>query len=633
MEVFFQSELNKYKTPFGCVRQDESCHIMVEVLNVEETTISLVIEDDMGHERYNFIMKRVDHIDSELQCYECSFSLSECGLYYYYFRIDEEKEQLFVFKNEDGAQINSGGKWQLTCYAKDYDTPSEFKGKVMYQIFPDRFYQSGVCDLSEKLQPYILKTWGEVPEYRADEKGVVQNNDFFGGNLKGIIKKLPYLQGLGVQIIYLNPIFKAFSNHRYDTCDYKKVDPLLGTEEDFKLLCTLAHQLDIKIILDGVFSHTGERSVYFDKYKEHSDMGAYDKPMSPYRSWFQFDEHEPNGYRCWWGINTLPCTQEMDPSFVDFIIEGKDSVVEHWLRLGADGFRLDVADELPDEFIEKLYKRVKQLKPNAFVLGEVWEDASYKISYSVRRHYFTNQEMDATMNYPYKDAIIHFVQEKESAKDFAKAIMSIAENYPKPVLDCVMNSLSTHDTMRILTVLGVDKPPSKRSERAAFQMSQEEYERGKKKLKLAAFLQFVLPGCPCIYYGDEIGMQGFEDPFNRSCFTWENQDQDLLKYYWELSELKRSHPALQTGDIQVLFSENGVCCFSRKTEEEHLIFIASVRKQYDCFLGERVKIMEQGHFRDGWLRIKQYGFVLFEIKEKEGSFLGSSLRDFHNSNF
>ncbi len=611
MEAFFQSRQQKYKSPFGCIRQEEPCRVAVELKAEGKPAVYLIIEDDMGNRLRGIPMPYAETQDQK-HSYECIFSISECGLYYYYFQVDDGTEKLLILKNRGQAAVNSGGKWQLTCFAKEYDTPKSFCGKVMYQIFPDRFYRSGQCDASDKLRPFSLhEKWSETPEYRPDAKGIIQNNDFFGGNLNGIIEKLPYLKNLGVEVLYLNPIFKAYSNHRYDTCDYKKIDPLLGTEQDFQRLAGQAHQMGMKLLLDGVFSHTGERSIYFDKYEEHGNLSACNHPDSPYRNWFQFDTKNPNGYHSWWGINTLPCTNEMDPGFLDYVIDSEDSVIAHWLRLGADGFRLDVADELPDEFIKRLHQRVKEIKPDALVLGEVWEDASYKISYSVRRRYFVDQELDATMNYPYKDAVIGFVQGTKSAEELAETVMSIAENYPKPVLDCVMNSLSTHDTMRILTVLGVENAPQRRSERAGYRMSEREYRSATEKLKLAAFLQFVLPGCPCIYYGDEAGMEGFEDPFNRGCFPWEQIDGSLFTFYQSLAKLKQEYSALQIGSIRLLFAENGVCCFERETEEEHLVFLVSVRDSYDCFLEHQPVTLGNAERQESRLVLEKYGYVLF----------------------
>ena len=370
----------------------------------------------------------------------------------------------------------SGGvqAWQTLCYDTNIRPPERFCGAVYYQIFPDRFYQQGECDLKDKLTPFwIHQDKRETPQYLPDEHGEIKNNDYYGGNLRGICAKLDYLASIGTEVIYLNPIFMAFSNHRYDTADYKRVDPMPGTEQDFRGLCSAAHELGMKIILDGVFSHTGSNSVYFDQHG-HFGGGAANDPDSPYREWYRFSRY-PDEYESWWGIRTLPCVDELNPGYLDFVVTGENSVVRQWLRLGADGYRLDVADELPDEFLEILYRTVKEEKPDAVVLGEVWEDASNKVSYGARRKYLRGKQLDGVMNYVYRGAIIDFVTGTISAETFLEEVMQLAENYPKETLDCSMNLLSTHDTGRILTMLaGPDGNRMSRDERAAARLDKKQ---------------------------------------------------------------------------------------------------------------------------------------------------------------
>ena len=295
--------------------------------------------------------------------------------------------------------------WQISCIPADFTTPDWAKGAVIYQLFPDRFRKSGQCDLTGKLQPYTVhKYWHEEVQWQPTPEGIVLNNDFYGGNFKGITEKMDYIASLGVTILYLNPISMSFSSHRYDTGDYKTPDPMLGTEEDFAEMCRAAHACGIKVVLDGVYSHTGSDSLYFNKNSTFEGEGAFNSQESPYYNWYTF-YHWPNSYNAWWSFDTLPTVNKMHPDFVEYIITGEDSVVAHWLKLGADGFRLDVADELPDEFLKLLYDRVKEINPDAYVLGEVWEDASNKSAYGQRRKYFTNAELDSVMNYPYRTAI------------------------------------------------------------------------------------------------------------------------------------------------------------------------------------------------------------------------------------
>jgi glycosidase len=335
----------------------------------------------------------------------------------------------------------------------------------------------------------------------------------------------------------------AASNHRYDTADYQRIDPMLGTEADFVELCRAAHALKIRVVLDGVFSHTGKNSVYFDS-DNHFGGGAVSKgASSKYYKWFDFQEF-PGKYTSWWGIESLPCVNELEPSYMEFML-GTDGVVAKWLRLGADGFRLDVADELPDQFIQALRQRVKAVKPQAVVIGEVWEDASNKVSYGVRRAYFTGGELDGVINYPMRKAILDFAQGIDDGAALAETVMTLAENYPAPALDCTMSILGTHDTERIGTVL----PDIARR-------------------RCAAFLQFALPGSPVIYYGDEAGLTGGPDPMCRLPFPWGQEDRTLQELYRELARMKNENPALRWGDIRFLPAEPGCVRFVRRAAEQ-----------------------------------------------------------------
>ena len=380
-------------------------------------------------------------------------------------------------------------------------------------VFPDRAARP--CRKADTV-PHPCRPSRTLDD-RPDADGIVRNCDFYGGNFAGIAAKLPYLHALGVSLLYLNPIFKAYSNHRYDTCDYRQPDPMLGTAADFTALCEAAHRLGIRVILDGVFSHTGCRSIYFDRGGEFGG-GACTGPGSPYYSWYTF-QHFPDRYTSWWGIDTLPCVNELDPGYLDYIIDGPDSVVAHWLRLGADGYRLDVADELPDAFILRLKDRIRQVKPDALLIGEVWEDASNKIAYGQRRRYFIDGALDSVMNYPWRKAILDYCQGWDDGTTLRQSVLRIAENYPAGVLNCVMNILGTHDTPRILSLLGGSCDGTK-DEQAQRQLSPRQRAQALERLQMAAFLQFMLPGMACIYYGDEAGMEGCGDPFNRRYFPW-----------------------------------------------------------------------------------------------------------------
>ncbi len=612
IKLLYDSQQTEYKRPFGALKRKESCRICVRIprrlaaLNVffllqpdekEESALQMAWNglDEQGYDRY-----------------QISFSLPECGLYFYHFAV-ENGENKYTFFRQEGCKtsIGSGEKWQLTCFAEEYHPPQSFYGTVMYQIFPDRFYHETLCDSKEKLSPFwVHAELSETPAYLPDAQGIVQNNDFYGGNLEGIRKKLPYLRALGVDVLYLNPIFMAYSNHRYDTADYLRVDPLLGTEEDFKQLCQEAHRHGMRVILDGVFSHTGSNSVYFDK-ENVFQQGAYHHPDSPFRKWYDFQQY-PHQYTSWWGIDTLPCVKEETPSYLDFIIRSENSVIAHWLRCGADGFRLDVADELPDSFIRLLTDRVKQINPDAIVIGEVWEDASNKISYGKRRTYFTHEngpQLDSVMNYPFRNAIIELISGRMDPSLFRSRILSIAENYPKPILHLLMNSLSTHDTPRILSLLGKQPAGISKREKADFKMQKEDFDIACKRLKAAVFLQFFLPGIPCIYYGDEIGMEGFEDPFNRRYYDWENRNRELFSFYQDMIRLHRRIPPMadlrfEEANNLVLFHRGSFTILCNPTETSFL-----VEQHHFCPL-----YLQDAKTEETGVRLLPYGCALLQKK-------------------
>ncbi len=614
MRILYDSKKTEYKSPFGALRQGEECKISVKVpASCRTKAVECRLKNDISGGEFIVSLSLSGKCDS-YETYSATFSLSDCGLYFYYFYFYCEESDFALYKyGESDTNIEEGNLWQITCYDKNFAVPECFQGKVMYQIFPDRFHRVRLCPFDEKLKPFKIHTdLEETPEFLPDENGKVLNCDFYGGNLEGIEKKLDYIKSLGVSIIYLNPIFKAYSNHRYDTCDYKTIDPLLGNENDFKSLCRSAHERGIKIILDGVFSHTGSRSIYFDKENEFGS-GVCSNETSPYKDWFNFISF-PDKYDAWWGIETLPCVEELSEGFLNYIIRDKDSVVEHWLSLGADGFRLDVADELPDEFIKLLRDKVKEVKKESFVIGEVWEDASNKISYGKRRKYFSHAELDSVMNYVFKNAIIDLVCGKISVKDFASQIMNIAENYPADALHSLMNSLSTHDTERIITALSEADKNMTKAEKAEYILCGEELDKAIQKVFVATFLQFTLPGTACIYYGDEVAMQGFGDPFCRGYFTEKFKNDELFEFIKTLSKFKNENVALQRGNITFETEEN-VLVFGRKYKNETATMVINMGKnQFACeFLNPAV--LRNAESSDDKVLIGEKGFALFLREE------------------
>ncbi len=565
MRILFDSRQEQYKTPFGTLRAGNSCVLHMDVPESSgATSVTLVMEncDEQPCCEFTFEKERVSGVYTT---WRCEFTMQERGLYFYWFRIGKRDGSFRLFRQGDQTNMEAGEKWQLSIIPQDFTVPDYARGAVMYQIMPDRFFKVGECDLTDKLCPFwVHENLSDTPQYTADAEGN-WCNDFYGGNLQGIRAKLSYLHTLGVGVLYLNPIFMAYSNHRYDTADYKRIDPMLGTADDFAALCRDAHALEMRVILDGVFSHTGSNSVYFDA-KGIFGHGAVSDSNSPYRAWYRF-RHYPDDYDAWWNMPTLPNIEELSESYVNYIIEDDDSVLAHWLNLGADGFRLDVVDELPDEFVRKLKKRLRVLKPDALLLGEVWEDASNKRAYGVSRRYFVDGELDSVMNYPWRKGIVAFVRGEDDGSALGEGIMRLAENYPPEVLACVMNLLGTHDTMRILTVLGGEYHASK-AEWATARLSPEARALAVRRLHTAAFLQFMLPGMASIYYGDEVGMEGGADPFCRRYYPWSAGDESLRSFYAALCRVKNETQALKTGDVRVTEAGNGRLSFVRKTENQ-----------------------------------------------------------------
>ena len=565
MRILFDSKLPQHKTPFGTLVPGQACTLHIHIPAACQTRqVECLFHYEDGTPAFTFPfefrMKK-----GAYEVYKCDFTLPHTGLFFYCFRITTRNESFRLFKQGNDTNMESGDWWQLSCVPADFTTPHWAQGSLIYQIFPDRFRASGKCDLRGKLEPYTVhQSWDEEVSWQPTPEGLVLNNDFYGGNFKGIIEKMDYIASLGVGILYLCPISKSFSSHRYDTGDYKTPDPMLGTEAEFSQLCKAAHDRGMKVILDGVYSHTGSNSLYFDKNRTFGGKGAYCSQQSPYYSWYTFHRY-PDSYNSWWNFDTLPTVNKMDPGFLDYIIDSEDSVVAHWLRLGADGYRLDVADELPDEFIARLRSRIRAIKPDALLLGEVWEDASNKKAYGQRRRYFVDGELDSTMNYPFRTAILNFMRDRDDGHSLRETVMTILENYPPQVIPCLMNLLGTHDTPRILTAL-VDDFDGSREEKARRRLSRNQLQVATERLLMASFLQYTLPGTPSLYYGDEALMEGYKDPFNRRTYPWGREDQELLAHFRWLGQLRKNSETLRLGDISFFEAQDQRIGFTRSLD-------------------------------------------------------------------
>ena len=612
MRILFDSKLLQFKDPFGTLLPEQNCTLRIHIPSQLQTVKA---ECRFSGPDGEFVMTVPMEKQGKMGAYDIfagNFCFTKPGLYFYYFYIHKPVGGFRLFKFGDDTNMEDGAMWQVSCIPADFTVPDWALGATMYQIFPDRFCKAGEADLTGKLEPYTVHgNWNEDVHWQPDAKGRVLNNDFYGGNFRGITEKMDYIASLGATVLYLNPISKSFSNHRYDTGDYKTPDPMLGTLEDFTAMCDAAHSKGIRVILDGVFSHTGSNSLYFDKDGTFGSNGAYNSQNSPYYSWYQFKSW-PDNYSSWWGFDTLPTVNKLDPAFVEYIITGADSVIAHWLRAGCDGFRLDVADELPSEFLSILKDHLRKLRPDALLLGEVWEDASNKRAYDVSRRYFVDGQLDSVMNYPFRTAILDFLRGSDDGKALVDTVKTIQENYPPQVLLANMNPLSTHDSARILTAL-VDDFDGSRAEQAARHLSMQQYQAARQMLLMASFLQYMLPGTPSLYYGDEVGMEGHKDPFNRRPYPWGQEDPILLEHFKALGQLRKAQEALRLGDLNFFEAGAGRIGFTRIFGDKTLrIYINRSNENWDV----PGSILLMGHNADisapTWLTLKPMGFCVTE---------------------
>ena len=555
--IYHDSQNTFYREPFGAVSVGSKVSLSLECKECGEVFIEVIKFDGS---RYSIPMS-IKARRNEFIVYKGIIDTTDSlGIINYYFKYIKDGFTKYYGNNDEG--LGGEGKiyydfpnyYQITVY-EDNKIPNWYKEGIIYQIFVDRFFNGnndGVI-LNKKKNSFIYGNWYDEPMYIRDNNGNIKRWDFYGGNLRGVIEKLDYIKSLGVNIIYMNPIFDAVSCHKYDTGDYENIDKMYGTNNDFKELCKKAEEKGIRIILDGVFSHTGSDSRYFNKYGNYGELGAYESKYSKYYKWYRFYDY-PNSYECWWGFENQPNVEELEKTYSDYIVNSENSIIAKWLRLGASGWRLDVADELPDEFIQMIKDRMKSEKEDSVLIGEVWEDASNKVSYSKRRKYLLGNELDSVTNYPYRNIISDFLNEEISSQDFYKVIMSIKENYPRENFYANMNLLGNHDTERILTVL----------------------KENLNKLKLALCLQMTLPGVPLIYYGDEAGLLGNKDPENRKTYPWGRENKKVLSYYSFFGNFRKNEEVLRKGDFYIFKdTPEDVIAFKRVYKEKEMIILVN----------------------------------------------------------
>ena len=571
--IYHDSQNNCYRRPFGAVPINSEVLLLLETTeNAKEVFLELIY---FNGTKEKIKMNSITENFNNKRKYLANITLKEQGIYQYYFSVIFDYGVYFYGNNmqqlggEGEVYTDNPKTYQITVY-KENKVPVWFKEGIIYQIFVDRFFNGNDYGIisSPKKNSYLYGKWNDDPMYIRDSKGDITRWDFFGGNLKGVIRKIPYLKDLGIKAIYFNPIFEAASNHKYDTGDYKKIDEMYGDESIFADLCRKAADAGIKIILDGVFSHTGADSIYFNKYGNYSSLGAYQSKDSKYYNWYSFKSF-PDSYDSWWGFSNLPNVNELYPDYIDYVVNSKDSVLSKWMNIGVSGWRLDVADELPDEFIRLLKERVRKERLDSVVIGEVWEDASNKISYGNKRRYFLGDELDSVTNYPLRENIIEFFTNRINSEVFSKRVMSLKENYPLENFYSLMNLLGTHDTKRILTEV-----------------------KEKEILYLCVIIQMTMVGVPLIYYGDEVGLKGEEDPLNRRTYPWGKEDKDILNFYKKIIKIRNGSSILKCGDLKFVTCDLDVICYKRNLVEEKLFIIINRCKNEtkEVFINEFIDV-------------------------------------------
>ncbi len=567
IQIFHDSHNSELRNPFGAVSvgvkvrirlwTSKKCSAYINLINFYNNQIEVQMKEIGWNSLLNNLIYEIE-VDTS----------NNIGLIYYYFRVNYCGRDIIYGNNIEAlggvgqVYFNEPVSYQITIYNKQ-EVPSWYREGIIYQIFVDRFF-NGEDEgkvLNPKKNTFIYGNWDDSPMYIKDVDGNIARWDFYGGNLLGVKKKLEYIKLLGVSVIYFNPIFDSPSCHKYDTGDYEKIDPMFGDEEIFKDLCSEAEKLGMRIILDGVFSHTGSDSKYFNKFGNYDSLGAYQSLQSPYYRWYRFNDY-PNLYETWWGFSNMPNVDELNPSYLDYIIRNNNSVIEKWISLGAGGWRLDVADELPDEFIKILKKKLKEVKKDSVLIGEVWEDASNKVSYNRKREYLFGNELDSVTNYPLRQIILDLVKNNIGSKYFIKKYLSLKENYPKEYFYSTMNMLGNHDTERVLTMLN----------------------NNINLLKEAVVIQMTLPGVPLIYYGDEAGLTGGKDPSNRKSYPWGKENKDILEFYKKISAIRVSEEALRNGEIEFLKFNNGILAYERILNKDRIIIVVNIIEKEEKIL-------------------------------------------------
>lgn len=542
MKVTYDSWQKQYKTPFGAIQANTLVTWAIAIDQpVQEADLWLT---KLNEDPVAYPMNYND---------ETQVRVGSSGLYNYYFAIKQNNQMFYVDQGLFGQgrlrqDDHNLKQYQLICYERKVPQVDWYDQGVVYQIFPDRFANGNPYGevTGRKKNSFLYATEEDTPYYVKNSRGEITRWDFFGGNLAGIRKKLPYLKKLGVNTIYLNPIFLATSNHRYDTVDYMKIDPMLGDEDDLRGLIHDLHQNGMHLLLDGVFNHVGQESIYFQE--------AIKDKSSHYYSWFNFIDY-PEKYQSWWGVSSLPEVNKSNPEYQDFIY-GDHGVLAKWMKDQVDGWHLDVADELPMDFLRNIRNRL--MKENCQVMiGEVCGDASDKFVNSEYRPYTFGDNLTGVMNYPVRNFIVGLLTSENNDAEIALMNkLALVEHYPTNFLRNCLNNIGTHDTVRIKTALQNDE----------------------KLVLLALGLMFMLPGVPCIYYGDEAGLIGDKDPDNRRFFPWGRESRSLIAQVSKWINVRKQNPVLVKSKIGFLHIATGINAIVRYDEKVIMVYCINKNK-------------------------------------------------------
>lgn len=619
--VCYDSKDIEYKSVFGAIEEGQK--VTLSIKTGEDVTKAKVIIKG----KTNQVVDLVQGKDGDSTCWAGDVTISEYGEYQYFFVL-YYGSYIKVYCDDDGyygkgvlTDLSSLKPYDLVVYKAGYTTPDWMKNAVIYQIFPDRFCNGDVSNDTAQtsargaIDYEFITDWSTLPENPEQEalnpdtypsNAYVGDgnwsNEIYGGDIEGIISKIEYLKALGVNVIYLNPIFSSISSHRYDTSDYTKIDPILGTLGDFSELVAVCEQNDMHVVLDGVFNHVSDDSVYFDRYYKFvgkdGKVGAYpywayvydymegnnveqDEAITAareyftglgvndftYTEWFNIyntsyvTDDDGNivkdtigeragkdvyGYDGWWGYDSMPVVKSVNgseyqtASWADEIIDGQDSVCTYWLKEGSDGWRLDVANEVSDETWQHFRTSVKALNSENVIIGEIWDDAT---------EYLLGDMYDSVMNYIFRNAVLGFAKGGDASESVAM-LEKIRERYPAEAFYAMMNLVGSHDTTRLLSYLdGVDDDRNQKEVDKAFPSYAATSDKAKASQYLVAFIQMTYPGAPTIYYGDEIGMVGADDPDDRRAMTWGEGNKELVEWYATMAKIREQYTALRTGDI------------------------------------------------------------------------------------